>query len=121
MSRKHNTVRIRFIMAAAAAFGLSMAVAAQPAYAATSGVLGKCVTRTLASAYTYNGWEPRDVCPANEVAISAGGFCSNGASDTGARLIGVSTTSGTVDRRVWLWCSQPTAAIWYAMCCDSLE
>lgn len=94
---------------------------AAPAQAATSGVLSKCSTRTVSATYSYSGWKPQNVCAENEVAVSAGGFCSNGGSDSGARMIGVSTTNGTVDRQVWLWCSQTTPAIWYAMCCDSLD
>lgn len=111
-----------WMMVAALAAGLfTITAGAAPAHAATSGVLSKCVTRTVSATYSYGGWQPQNVCAANEVAVSAGGFCSPGYSDTGARMIGVSTTNGTVDRQVWLWCSQTTAAIWYAMCCDSLE
>jgi hypothetical protein len=29
----------------------------------------------------------------------------------------VSTTTGTADRQVWLWCTASGQAYWYAMCC----
>ena len=54
------------------------------------------------------------VCEANELAVSAGGFCSQA-----GQMVGVSTTSGTVDRNVWLQCTQKGPAVWYAMCCRS--
>lgn len=108
-------------LASTIAIGL-LGAAAQPAHAAPSGVISKCVTRTFSGTY-QNGanWMAQTVCQPNEIAISAGGFCSPGASPTGAHMIGASTTSGTTDRQVWLWCSQTTQAIWYGMCCDSLE
>jgi hypothetical protein len=88
---------------------------------AGGGGIGGCVTRTVSGNYqTGSTWMPQTVCQANEIAISAGGFCSTGGTPTGARMIGVSTTSGSTDGQVWLWCSQTTQAIWYGMCCSLL-
>jgi hypothetical protein len=55
----------------------------------------------------------QQVCQGNEVAVSGNGFCSQA-----GQMVGASTTSGRVDRNVWLWCSQSGRAIWYGMCCQ---
>lgn len=93
-----------FIAAVVAAAPLTMASSAH--------ALGGCVTRSLSSTYTGSTWLSKTICNAGEVAVSAGGFC-NGAGN----MKGVSTTTGTADRLVWLWCSQTGTAYWYAMCC----
>ncbi len=80
--------------------------------AATIGI--SCVTRSVQSNYSGSNWMSQTVCQQNEVAISAGGFCSQA-----GNMKGASTTTGTADRLVWLWCSQNGAAYWYAMCCKT--
>lgn len=89
----------------AAATGVVMPSAADAA-------LRSCVTRTVSANYSGTTWMSQNVCNVGEIAASAGGFCS-----AAGDMKGVSTTSGTADRQVWLWCNQPGAAIWYAMCC----
>jgi hypothetical protein len=74
--------------------------------------LNSCVTRTISGTYSGTTWMQQTVCAVGEIAVSAGGFCS-----AAGDMKGVSTTSGTSDRLVWLWCNQSGAAIWYAMCC----
>lgn len=74
--------------------------------------LNSCVTRSLNATYTGTTWQSKTVCNAGEIAVSAGGFCA-----TAGDMKGVSTTTGTTDRLVWLWCSQGGNAYWYAMCC----
>ena len=86
-------------------------IAAAQAQTAT---LGSCVTRTVNANYAGATWMAQQVCQGNEVAVSANGFCSRA-----GRMVGASTTSGTADRSVWLWCSQSGPAVWYAMCCQS--
>ena len=86
--------------------------AVAPAAKADTGTISSCVTRSLSDTYTGTTWSSRTVCNAGEVAISAGGFCSNA-----GEMKGVSTTTGTADRLVWLWCSASGQAYWYAMCC----
>ena len=78
---------------------------------AQTGTLGSCVTRTVNANYAGATWMAQQVCQSNEVAVSANGFCSQA-----GRMVGASTTSGTADRSVWLWCSQSGPAVWYAMC-----
>ncbi len=72
-----------------------------------------CVTRTYSGTYTGTTWQSQTVCSAGEFALSAGGFCSTAGDRKGA-----STTTGTTDRLVWLWCNQTGPAIWYAVCCQ---
>jgi len=74
--------------------------------------LNSCITRTVFTAYSGATWLSQTVCSAGEIAVSAGGFCS-----ASGHMVGVSTTSGTSDRLVWLWCSSAGNAYWYAMCC----
>lgn len=74
--------------------------------------LNSCVTRSLLSNYTGATWLSKTVCSAGEIAVSAGGFCS-----AAGNMKGVSTTTGTTDQLVWLWCSSAGQAYWYAMCC----
>lgn len=75
--------------------------------------VNSCVTRTVSANYSGTTWMSQTVCNVGEFALSAGGFCSA----AGDRK-GVSTTAGTADRQVWLWCNQSGAAIWYALCCQ---
>ena len=75
--------------------------------------LNSCVTRSVNAAYSGTTWLQKTVCNAGEIAVSAGGFCA-----TAGDMKGVSTTTGTTDRLVWLWCSQGGNAYWYAMCCQ---
>ena len=75
--------------------------------------LHACVTRTYFGAYSGTSWLAQTVCNAGEIAVSANGFCS-----AAGDMKGVSTTSGTTDRLVWLWCGQAGNAYWYAMCCQ---
>ena len=89
-------------VAAAAPF-----VTSSPAHAVSN-----CVTRSVNSTYTGTTWLSKTVCNAGEIAVSAGGFCS-----AAGDMKGVSTTSGTVDRLVWLWCNSTGQAYWYAVCC----
>jgi hypothetical protein len=72
-----------------------------------------CVTRIVNTTYTGTTWMAQTVCSAGEIAVSANGFCS-----AAGDLKGVSTTSGTADRLVWLWCNQTGNAYWYAVCCQ---
>ncbi|MFO7181163.1 MAG: hypothetical protein DIU78_020855 [Pseudomonadota bacterium] len=93
---------------------LAAVVAAAP-FAAPSEAhaVSNCVTRSVSSTYTGTTWLQKTVCNAGEIAVSAGGFCS-----AAGDMKGVSTTSGTTDRLVWLWCNQPGQAYWYAVCCQ---
>lgn len=75
--------------------------------------LHACVTRSVSGTYTGTTWLSQTVCAAGEIAVSANGFCS-----AAGDMKGVSTTSGSADRLVWLWCNQPGAAYWYAVCCQ---
>ena len=94
---------------------LSAALAAAPLLAPIQAHANPhaCVTRSLFATYSGSTWLAQTVCAANEVAVSAGGFCS-----AAGDMRGVSTTSGTSDRLVWLWCNQSGGAYWYAMCCQ---
>ena len=94
---------------------LATAFAAAPMLAPTQAHANPhaCVTRSLYATYSGTSWMAQTVCAANEVAISAGGFCA-----ASGDMRGVSTTSGTTDRLVWLWCNQTGGAYWYAMCCQ---
>lgn len=94
---------------------LSAALAAAPLLAPVQAHANPhaCVTRSLFATYSGSTWLAQTVCAANEVAVSAGGFCS-----AAGDMRGVSTTSGTSDRLVWLWCNQSGGAYWYAMCCQ---
>jgi hypothetical protein len=71
-----------------------------------------CVTRSVSASITGGNWRPQTVCNAGEVAMSAGGFCYSA-----GNMVGSSTTSGTIDRTTWLWCTGSGSAYWYAMCC----
>ncbi len=75
--------------------------------------LRSCVTRTLSAGYAGTGGMGKLVCHANEIAISGNGFCSQA-----GQMVGASTTQQTVDRNVWLSCSKPGNAVWYASCCQ---
>ncbi|MFO0727867.1 MAG: hypothetical protein U1E65_29075 [Myxococcota bacterium] len=72
-----------------------------------------CTTRTVNESISGPNWVGKQVCQANEVAISAGGFCpKNG------QMVGVSTTNGKTDGQVWLQCTASGPAIWYGVCCQ---
>jgi len=71
-----------------------------------------CVTRSVADTIGAGYWVQKTVCGAGEVAMSAGGFCYGA-----GNMVGASTTSGTIDRSTWLWCTGSGTAYWYAMCC----
>ena len=75
--------------------------------------LHACVTRSLSATYSGTTWMAQTVCAAGEIAVSGNGFCS-----AAGDMKGVSTTSGTTDRLVWLWCGQTGQAYWYAVCCQ---
>jgi hypothetical protein len=79
----------------------------------TSTSYAACITRTIGGTYKGTSWVAEKVCAQGEYAVSAGGFCKG----NGVSMKGVSTTAGTTDRQVWLWCSQDGPAVWYAMCC----
>ena len=107
-----NAIR-RILSTALFAVVATVAVtAAAPAARADTGTISSCVTRSLSDTYSGTTWLSRNVCNVGEVAVSAMGFCSNAGT-----MKGVSTTSGTADRQVWLWCSATGQAYWYAMCC----
>lgn len=91
---------------------VAVVAVAAPAAHADTGTISSCVTRSLSDTYTGTTWLSRNVCNVGEVAVSAMGFCSNA-----GNMKGVSTTTGTADRQVWLWCSATGQAYWYAMCC----
>lgn len=76
--------------------------------------LKQCVTRTVNAKFAGNTWVSQQVCKPNEVAASAGGFCSQA-----GQMVGASTTKDVVDGKVWLWCTQPGDAVWYGMCCQN--
>ncbi len=78
-------------------------------------VLTQCTTRTVDGNYSGTTWAMQQVCKENEVAVSAGGFCTQ----AGA-MIGASTTKNQLNREVWLQCSKPGPAIWYASCCQQV-
>ena len=80
-------------------------------YASTS--YAACVTRKLEGRYSRTGWMDEKVCAEGEYPVSAGGGCTG----NGMSMKGVSTTAGTNDQRIWLWCTQDGPALWYAMCC----
>ena len=71
-----------------------------------------CVTRVVNASIVGGNWRSQTVCNSDEVAIAAGGYCS-----TAGNMVGASTTSGSLNRSGWLWCSQNGNAIWYATCC----
>lgn len=101
----HSSIRKFIVAAVAAAVPVTMSFNAEAA-------LSNCVTRSLNATYSGTTWLSKTVCNAGEIAVSAGGFCA-----TAGDMKGVSTTTGTTDRLVWLWCSQGGNAYWYAMCC----
>lgn len=78
-------------------------------------VMTQCITRTVDANYTGTSWLSQKVCKENEVALSGGGFCSQA-----GPMIGASTTKDKLDRDVWLQCSKPGAAVWYATCCQQV-
>lgn len=97
-----------------AALALTTLLATQ-ALAQEQKVMAQCTTRTVDGAYAGNSWMKNTVCKENEVALSGSGFCSK----AGA-MVGASTTKDKLDRDVWLWCSQPGQAVWYATCCQQV-
>jgi hypothetical protein len=108
----HNQRRFpKVVLAALLAVGILVPAMASPAHAVSA-----CVTRTVFATYTKPAtkpqWVPKTVCNSGEIAVSAGGFCYSAGS-----MVGASTTSGTTDRQVWLWCTSTGSAYWYAMCC----
>jgi len=75
--------------------------------------LKSCITRKVEANFSGGIWMDKQVCQANEVAVSGGGFCSKA-----GQMIGASTTQGTVDGKVWLQCTAPGPAVWYGVCCQ---
>jgi hypothetical protein len=71
-----------------------------------------CVTRVVNASIVSGNWRSQAVCNSDEVAISAGGYCS-----TAGNMVGASTTNGGLGRYAWLWCTQNGNAAWYATCC----
>jgi hypothetical protein len=78
----------------------------------TGNVPYSCVTRTVSTSIQGGWWRSQTVCNSDELAISAGGYCS-----TAGDMVGASTTAGSLSRSAWLWCTQNGNAIWYATCC----
>jgi hypothetical protein len=71
-----------------------------------------CTTRTVDATFSGTTWMAQTVCHDGEFVFALGGFCKEA-----GEMKGVSTTNNTVDRQVWLWCTQSGRAVWYAMCC----
>jgi hypothetical protein len=112
--RIHSTLR-RILLTGL--FAMATTVGATAFTSAAHASVNTCITRTVSATYNSTSWVPQTVCASGEFAVSAAGFCGNGTSATAGSLVGVSTTANTKDRQVWLWCTKPGAAIWYAMCC----
>jgi hypothetical protein len=75
--------------------------------------LRACMTRTVNDNFSGSSWMFKQVCQPNEIAVSAGGFCSKA-----GQMVGASTTKDNPDGKVWLQCTQPGPAVWYGVCCQ---